>query len=98
MILIGIKGTIYDIAQTPIDSGGEGEIRRVRSEQGKVAKIYRSGVLTEELIDKLRIMIDYPPGEEAMSQIAWPLDLVADDSGNYRGFVMPELSINAVIG
>jgi len=98
VILTGLKGTTYQLDPTPIGSGGEGDIYRVRGMDGKVAKIYKSGALTSELVDKLWVMIENPPNASVLSQVAWPLDLVRDDIGNPCGFIMPELSINAELG
>jgi DNA-binding helix-hairpin-helix protein with protein kinase domain len=61
----------------------------------QVAKIYKQGVLTQELEEKLTLMIEYPPSDMVMSQVAWPLDVIYDSNGQACGFIMPKLSINA---
>ena len=98
MTLRGLSGTSYNLDHTPIGSGGEGDIYRVLGKAGKVAKIYKPGAITDELVEKLMVMIHYPPSDSVMSQVAWPLDLLRDESNKCRGFVMPELSINAELG
>ena len=98
MTVTGLNKTTYTLEANPVGSGGEGDIFRVSGTSGKVAKIYKPGVLNKELAEKLVIMLDNPPSKTALSQVAWPLDLVDDDKGNYCGFIMPELSINAELG
>ncbi|MCL2617733.1 MAG: DUF6273 domain-containing protein [Defluviitaleaceae bacterium] len=95
MTLIGANGTIYRLDPTPIGSGGEGDIYLVRSEESRVAKIYKAGALTPELLEKLKVMIANPPDDTVLSQVAWPLDIVHDEYGKCRGFIMPKLHINA---
>ena len=104
MKVTGIIGTIYTLEGIPIGSGGEGDIYSVRSFEGvysgsdKIAKIYKSGVLSEELEEKLKIMIEHPPSSSVLSQVAWPLDIAYDEDGLCCGFIMPKLSINAELG
>jgi len=98
MTVTGINGTKYRLDPTPIGSGGEGNIYRVRGENGKVAKIYNTATVAQELENKLKIMIENPPSDTVLSQVAWPLDMAYSDSGKCQGFIMPELHINAELG
>jgi len=98
MTLTGLTGTKYTLDPVPIGSGGEGDVYRVLGGDGKVAKLYKLGALTQELVDKLMVMIENPPNDSVLSQVAWPLDLVGTEPGTSCGFVMPELSINAELG
>ena len=62
MKLKGINQTVYTLAHTPISSGGEGDIYVVRGEDiNKVAKIYKPDVMTGELEEKLKVMVNNPP-------------------------------------
>jgi len=98
MTLTGLTGTTYVLDPVPIGSGGEGDVYRVLGGDGKVAKLYKPGAITQELVDKLMVMIHYPPSASVLSQVAWPLDLVGTEPGTSCGFVMPELSINTELG
>ena len=93
MIVIGITGTQYNLDSTPIGSGGEGAI--FHAYITRAAKVYKPSVLTQELESKLKIMIEHPPNDSVLTQVAWPLDLIYDGSAKCIGFIMPELSINA---
>ena len=73
MTLTGQNKTKYSLEQTPIDSGGEGDI--YRGFITKIIKVYKPGVVTQELTNKLKIMIKHPPSESVLSQVAWPLDI-----------------------
>jgi len=98
MTYTGIKGSSYQIEPTELKSGGEGAIYRVYGGTSKkVAKIYKASKLTQELESKLKYMIGNPPEPSMLNQVAWPLDVLYDAGGKFCGFVMPELSINAVL-
>ena len=96
MTVTGLYGTTYQLEQTPIGSGGEGDIYNIRG-MDYVAKIYRAGTLTRELEEKLKIMINHPPNASVLTQVAWPLDM-AYENGQCCGFIMPKLNINAELG
>ena len=98
MNLTGLTGATYRLANTPIGGGGEGDIFPIPGNSGRVAKIYRAGVVSKELEEKLKIMTLNPPNESVLSQVAWPLDVVYGEGGKCLGFVMPKLSINAELG
>ena len=97
MTVTGLGQTVYTLEKTHIGSGGEGEVYAARG-TNQVAKIYREGFLTAELEGKLRIMIDNPPKESVLSQVAWPLDLVYGERGQCLGFIMPRLNITHELG
>ena len=96
MTLKGITGTAYRLDPAPIGSGGEGDVHRASIT--KIVKLYKPGVMTTELENKLRIMTENPPNEAVLTQVAWPLDLIYDDNAQCKGFAMPELSVNAELG
>ncbi|MCL2221015.1 MAG: hypothetical protein FWC20_01650 [Oscillospiraceae bacterium] len=107
MTLTGLTRTTYTLDSVPIGSGGEGDIYRIVGDTDvgaitnrpqKVAKIYKDGVLNQELAEKLNFMIDNPPNDTVLTQVAWPLDMLGGADGKVCGFVMPELSINAELG
>ena len=96
MTLKSSSGTSYKLDSTPIGTGGEGEVYFAYIT--KIAKIYKPGVVTKELENKLKIMIENPPSEAVLSQVAWPTDIVYGEDGKCAGFIMPKLSINAELG
>ena len=93
MTLTGLKGTTYTIDPSPIDSSGS--IYRMLGGDRMVTKLFRDGAINQELVKKLTDMIENPPSEAVLSQVAWPLDLVGVESGTFCGIVMPELSDDA---
>jgi serine/threonine protein kinase len=99
MTVIGLSGTYYQLDSNLLSDGGEGEIYRVLGiTPKKVAKIYKTGISTRELEEKLIIMVNRPPNSKVLSQVAWPLDVVYDTNKRFCGFIMPELNINAELG
>ena len=95
-MVTGKNGITYRLDTTPIGSGGEGDV--FHAYITKVAKVYKPGVMTKELENKLEIMIANPPSDSVLSQVAWPLDTIYDDNGQCKGFIMSELSVNAELG
>ena len=94
--MIGATGTTYQLEAKPLSSGGEGEIYRVLGgTQRQVAKIYKAGVATRELEEKLKRMVNRKPSSKVISQVAWPLDIIYDSNKRFCGFIMPELHINS---
>ena len=93
--LIGGSGKRYTKEIKPFSSGGEGDIYGLVGVKDKVVKLYHPDKIDKELEYKLVIMVKRPPVSSVLSQVAWPLDVVYDSSGNFRGFVMPRLSITA---
>ena len=91
-------GNVCQLNPTPIGSGGEGDIYPVRGTSSQVAKIYKAGAMTGDLEEKLRVMVANPPNSEVLTQVAWPLDVLYDDSGQCKGFVMPKLNITHELG
>ncbi len=75
-----------------IASSGEGEVWET-NESGYLAKIYHNP--TPERIEKLKVMLANPPADPMKSQnhvsIAFPQDLLKNQSGAYVGFLMPAI-------
>jgi len=96
MTYSGIVGINYQLASNHLASGGEGDIYNVHGgTPQKVAKIYHTDKLSQELENKLLYMVKNPPDPSVLSQVAWPLDVLYDSTKKFCGFVMLELSINA---
>lgn len=94
MEYIGKNGR-YSLASQPMKQGGEGAIYSVTGRNDLVAKIYFKDRVTAELSEKLSFMANNPPDSSILSQIAWPQDVLRDANGNFVGFVMPKLKIDA---
>ena len=75
-----------------IASSGEGEVWET-NERGYLAKIYHSP--TRDRIEKLKVMLANPPADPMKSQnhvsIAFPQDLLKNQSGAIVGFLMPAI-------
>ena len=69
--MTGLTGKLYRLDDVPMGSGGEGNIYRIVGTENKVAKIYKTGTLTQELEEKLRVMICNLPSESILFQVAW---------------------------
>lgn len=94
MLYKGKGGKQYDLAQSPLAQGGEGRVYTVNGNKQIVAKLYKNGLNTVEKERKLITMVDNPPDQKVMSQIAWPMDVLYDNGNRFVGFIMPMLSIN----
>ena len=90
---------------TPLGSGGEAAIYRVRSLPGMVAKIYHPGAAGARTPRaKLEAMLAQPPqtmtsrvGHLELPQFAWPTHVVEDMGGRCAGFLMPEIPMERVV-
>ena len=99
MDVFGLSGQKYQLEDKPsLGSGGEGGVYSILGVADKVVKIYHSGVATPELEEKLKLMSGNPPSASILNQVAWPIDVIYDGNRNFRGFVMPRLSITAELG
>ena len=78
-----------------LGSGGEGAVYSLRSHPDLVAKIYHSDRRTDAVIDKLDVMINYPPLTEDDQTghlfVSWPRQLVYDTASEVIGFLMPKV-------
>lgn len=95
MILKGLSGKKYQLAEERLEGGGggEGNIYAIVGIPGGLAKVYHADRITQELEQKLLVMYKHPPNREIFAQIAWPVDVVYDLNGAFRGFVMLRLNI-----
>ena len=78
-----------------LGSGGEGAVYGLISHPDLVAKIYHSHRRTDAVVDKLDVMINYPPRTEDDQTghlfVAWPGHLVYDAASEVIGFLMPKV-------
>jgi|GEM_PF-3842848 len=80
---------------TELGGGGEGKIYQVESELSLVAKIYHPHKLSDDIGEKLKLMLANPPVTPASQgvSLAWPVDLLICPSNNkIIGFLMPLVS------
>lgn len=70
--------------------GGEGIIYKIQEDSSLLVKVYKN----PPPIEKLKAMLDKPPEdpmlEEDYTSITWPQDLVANNSGEIIGYLMPK--------
>lgn len=88
-IFYGTNGKQYNLANQPIATGGEGSIYAVATPINQVAKIYHAA--SSQIERKISIMVSRPPASGVAAQLAWPIDVLRDGSGAFRGFVMNKL-------
>lgn len=78
-----------------LGSGGEGAVYSLASHPDLVAKIYHSDRRTDAVINKLDVMINYPPRTEddltGHLFVAWPRQFVYDSASEVIGFLMPKV-------
>ena len=72
MTLSGINETTYQLEPSSLGSGGNGDVYGVFG-KNCAAKIYRPRVLTRELEQKLKIMIERSPNISVLTQASLPL-------------------------
>lgn len=80
---------------TELGGGGEGKIYQVDSQPSLVAKIYHPHKLSNDIGEKLELMLANPPVTPASQgvSLAWPVDLLICPSNNkIIGFLMPLVS------
>ncbi len=98
MTYYGANRKTYILDDIPIKKGGEGAIHTVSGKSNLLAKIYLAPAKSPELKEKISLMVKNPPRQDILDQIAWPIDILSDASGNFVGFVMPKLSIDVELG
>jgi DNA-binding helix-hairpin-helix protein with protein kinase domain len=93
MIVYSSKNEKITLADTPLSSGGEGEVRNIVLPfhlKNNCVKIYYVKKRTKEQAAKIRFMVDHPPQtiEHPSFKIGWPLDIILQNN-NFIGFIMP---------
>ncbi|BAY48867.1 protein kinase/helix-hairpin-helix DNA-binding domain-containing proteins [Scytonema sp. HK-05] len=80
----------YCVLEREIGSGGEGKVFAT-SISGTVAKIYKPEKLTKGLYTKLQCMLARGLDVSGDGRgICWPLDILTDEDGVFRGYLMRE--------
>ena len=80
-----------------LGAGGEGAVYSLQSHPDLVAKIYHPDRRTDAVINKLGVMINYPPRTEDEQTghlfVAWPSHFIHenDATGDVIGFLMPKV-------
>ena len=73
--------------------GGEGAVWSISGKGNVVAKVYHDKKLKDDpkLENKITYMVNNPPADSILDQIAWPKDVLRDNRGEFAGFIMPKL-------
>ena len=79
----------------PIAQGGEGMIYEIKGNAGLVAKVYKQDRRPPRIGEKLRRMIDHPPGGQPPT-VAWPLARLMSDRVGTRGYIMRKAASGAI--
>lgn len=90
----GKSGKIYKLEEYPFKGGGEGDVYNLIGIRDKCAKIYHSNLSLKENEEKIKVMVENPPNSAVLSQIAWPLELLYSDRGDFAGFIMPKIDVS----
>ena len=102
MVYYGMEKRLYQLGDS-LNSGGEGTIYQLKNAPQLVAKVYSEKRLTPRagdpdprrtLCEKLRIMLKQPiaPYIGQVLTVAWPQDILFDATGNFVGYVMPNVA------
>jgi len=89
------------LADEPLASGGEGEIRKVEKCPSRFtdvcAKIYFEQGKNKDQEQKIRFMVENPPSSIIANgmMLAWPLETLYDNRGSFLGFIMPTAFANS---
>lgn len=86
----GISGMIYSLHEEKLASGGEGTIYEITGNDRQVAKIFKAERRSREREEKLCVMVQKPLTEMQLRQIAWPQDVLYDQTG-FAGYIMPKV-------
>jgi len=86
----GYSGTTYITIDPALGSGGEGTIYGLEGMLDKVAKVYKNDKRNIGRERKLFAMIASPLTQEAMKQVAWPIDVIYQNN-QFVGFIMPRI-------
>lgn len=94
MIVYTSKKEKVILADEPLASGGEGEVRKVTSCPSRFdnvcAKVYFKPKQTNKQEQKIRFMVENPPSNVNKGMmLAWPLDTIYTPEGKFMGFLMP---------
>lgn len=89
------KHELIKISDSPLASGGEGEVREIISSpaqyKGTCAKIYYQQKRTTQQAGKIKYMVNNPPAKVKGDGflIGWPVEYITDKNGGFLGFLMP---------
>ncbi|MCM1176204.1 MAG: hypothetical protein NC335_00455 [Bacteroides sp.] len=95
------KYELIKISDTPLASGGEGEVREILSApaqyKGTCAKIYYQQKRTPQQAGKIKYMANNPPAKVKGGGflIGWPVECITDKNGAFLGFLMPQAFPNS---
>lgn len=91
------NGKCIVVKDSPLSSGGEGEVREVISAPDSYpkyccVKIYYKHKRSSQQRDKIQYMVSNPPSKVVSSSfmIGWPLALIYDKDKKFLGFIMPK--------
>lgn len=85
---VGLHNKRYIVSGLPLGKGGEGCVYAIDGNNRYVLKVYHANNQTKHKEEKLIAMACAPISEEALKQVAWPVDVVYE-KGHFVGFVMP---------
>lgn len=80
-----------------IAQGGEGTVHDIKGNPGLVVKVYKRDRRPPWIDEKLRQMINNPPGGQPPATVAWPLArLLSDRNGATSGYIMRKAASGAI--
>lgn len=91
MLYQGLSGRNYDVDDRAMAKGGEGSIHIIQGRGHQVAKVFKPEKRNAQREEKLRNMVQERLTDEQLQQIAWPQDVIYNQSG-FAGYIMLKLS------
>ena len=86
-----MNGKRYTVGKR-LGGGGEGTVYLIEGDDGIVVKVYKEKSKAGKE-GKLKAMLQKPIPSKVQAYVAWPKDVVYDQSGGFVGFIMMTLTL-----
>ncbi len=91
MRVVTVAGQRLTLEDEPFAQGSEGTLHDIRGKANYVAKLFPSARLAATREPKLKALCRLPEMCSLPPNLCWPLNLLYDEQGMFRGFVMKRL-------
>lgn len=91
MRVVTVAGQRLTLEDEPFAQGSEGTLHDIRGKADYVAKLFPSARLAATREPKLKALCRLPEMCSLPPNLCWPLNLLYDEQGMFRGFVMKRL-------
>lgn len=91
MQVVTVAGQHLTLEDEPFARGGEGALYDIRGKAAYVAKLFPNVQAAAKREPKLKAMCRLPQMCSLPPNLCWPINLLYDEQGTFRGFVMKRL-------